>query len=410
MSVWCGLRGARRLQRDRLVAAFGVVALAAASLSGCGPASGASSSTTPASSSGPSGSLATSIETSAGTWAVVPMGELDQPLNTFWQLFFRARGATRWSDEASALAVATNGGLIVATPNGRALLVGVRPANLLDYSPLLVTSNGGRAWLPASPVGALAEQPSALAIEPGDAHALALVSGHAGTEVFASSGGLSSDWQELTTAKDLGSSSAGGACGVASMTAVGYLKGQALVATSCRRPGTVGIFTDAQGDWQLVGPALPPSLDRGRVDVLGLEKASGRLWAILGVSTAHGTSLVAAWTGAVDLPWRVSAVRGLATSDRTLSFGAAGSTGLFVLTSGPSGTRTLLVLSGTGAAWDVLPTPPPGTSTVAFGAAGGVDALAVGDTSFTDWRLVASSRRWVKAQVVRVAIQFGSSS
>ena len=35
-------------------------------------------------------SLATSIETSAGTWAVVPMGHLDQPLNTFWQLFFRA--------------------------------------------------------------------------------------------------------------------------------------------------------------------------------------------------------------------------------------------------------------------------------------------------------------------------------
>ena len=120
----------------------------------------------PASSRRIATSLATSIETSAGTWAVVPMGHLDQPLNTFWQLFFRAKGATRWSDYASALAVATNGGLLVATPNGRSLVVGIRPANLLDYSPLLVTANNGRTWIPASPSARSRDVPTPLRSNP----------------------------------------------------------------------------------------------------------------------------------------------------------------------------------------------------------------------------------------------------
>jgi hypothetical protein len=37
-----------------------------------------------------------------------------------------------------------------------------------------------------------------------------------------------------------------------------------------------------------------------------------------------------------------------------------------------------------------------------------VDALAVDDTSFTDW-LLASGTAWRKVQELHVAIQFGSS-
>ena len=76
--------------------------------------------------------LATSVQTSAGTWATVPMGHLDQPLNTFWQLFFRARGTSSWSNATSTLALATNGGLIIATPDGQSVEVGIRPAKSLD--------------------------------------------------------------------------------------------------------------------------------------------------------------------------------------------------------------------------------------------------------------------------------------
>ena len=36
--------------------------------------------------------LATSLQTADGTWATIPMGRLDEPFNTFWQLLFKRDG------------------------------------------------------------------------------------------------------------------------------------------------------------------------------------------------------------------------------------------------------------------------------------------------------------------------------
>ena len=58
--------------------------------------------------------LATSVQTLDGTWATIPMGRLDEPLNTFWQLFYRPNGAVAWSNRVEATATATNGGLVLA--------------------------------------------------------------------------------------------------------------------------------------------------------------------------------------------------------------------------------------------------------------------------------------------------------
>jgi hypothetical protein len=90
--------------------------------------------------------LATSIGSSSGTWATLPMGRTNQPLNTFWQLFFQPAGATSWTDEVGATATATNGGLVLATAVGRPFIAGIRPANLLRFSPLISTTDGGVTW------------------------------------------------------------------------------------------------------------------------------------------------------------------------------------------------------------------------------------------------------------------------
>ena len=235
------------------------------------------------------------------------------------------------------------------------------------------------------------------------------MSGHNHGDVFASSGGVF-DWHELTTTSELASASAARSCGIVAMTAVGYASGQALVGTSCRRPGTVGIYTKDQGKWHWAGPVLPASIDSGNVDVLGLQATSRGVWALLGISTPHGTSLVAAWTGDLHLQWQISRVLSVPSSEQALSFGADGPMGLFVLTFSSAVPKKLFVLAGPRAAWEALPTPPRGTATVAFGSAGRVDALAVDDTSFTDWRLVPRSGRWARVQAITVAIQFGSSS
>jgi hypothetical protein len=59
--------------------------------------------------------------------------------------------------------------------------------------------------------------------------------------------------------------------------------------------------------------------------------------------------------------------------------------------------------------WHELPPPPAGTATVAFGGAD-PDALVVSGTVLTVWSLALAANAWAKGQVIRVPVQFGSSS
>ncbi len=351
-------------------------------------------------------SLATSIETSAGSWATVAMGHLDEPLNTFWQLLFKPTGAAAWSDRASALAVATNGGLVVASQSGRSLVVGIRPSVDLEYSPLITTSGGG-SWTPAGPLGALADEPDSLAVA-GGGEALALVGEGRDARVLASPGGLAG-WHESATEDELATSEAGRACGVVSLTAVGYAAGNGLVGAICRRDGVVGIFLAQAGTWRLAAPGLPRSLHDSGTAVLGLQATTRGLCALVAATSADSTDLVAACTSGEDLSWRVSPPLPLAGRAVVVSFGPAGDLGLYALVSGSSHPDTIAVLREPQMTWRTLPTPPDATAVVVFGAAGRVDALSVVGTLLTDWQL-SGSAAWHKVQELHVAIQFGSSS
>ena len=165
----------RRLQRLH-PATGGATATATAQAGAVGGSAGAEPLPTP---------LATSVHASGGTWATVPMGDLGQPLNTFWQLLFRPDGSASWSDRVEATAVATNGGLVLAG-GGQALVVGVRPSNLLTFSPLIATTNAGRSWSNGLLSQGLAPRPAALATGP--AQTLAIVEGRGGTKVVRATG------------------------------------------------------------------------------------------------------------------------------------------------------------------------------------------------------------------------------
>ncbi len=105
------------------------------------------------------------------------MGHLDDPLNTFWQLFFLPPGGRSWSNQVEATAVATNGGLVLAPSAGRSLAVGIRPSNQLTFSPVIATANGGRSWSNGLIPQGLAASPDALAAGP-SGQAVALVGNH----------------------------------------------------------------------------------------------------------------------------------------------------------------------------------------------------------------------------------------
>jgi hypothetical protein len=346
------------------------------------------------------------------------MGNLAQPANTFWQLFFRRDGLRTWSNKVQATATATNGGLVLA-PAGQSLLVGVRPSQLLTFSPLISTADAGRSWSTGLISQGLASRSGALAVNP-QGEALALVNVSGGSEVLESNGNLSS-WQPLVTGNALASSPVDRTCEPGSLTTVGYATSPSAgggsaaipaIGTNCRRPAVVGIFEERNGAWRIAGPKLPPG--SGQAQVLGLFPGANRLAALIGLSGGRsagggGTSLLAAWSGTGAL-WASSDPLLLAQGDRLLSYGATPRGSLFVLVAQPGSEDELAVVSATSRGWRRLPSPPPGTATIAFGPGSTVDALATTSTVLTVWQLATNVGTWAKSQVVHVAIQYGSSS
>jgi len=353
--------------------------------------------------------LATSIHSGAGTWVTLPMGNLSQPLNTFWQLFFQPTGTTSWSDKIQATAVATNGGLVLASTGDQPFVAGVRPSHLLHFSPLISTDDGGHSWSDGLLSEGLAASPGALSTA-STGRSLALVGNGLSARVLASAGDLSK-WTTLTTTRHLASGSAGEACGVTTLTAVVSLANSTVVGAGCSRPGVVGIFVEQAGSWHLEPLALAGSLRQGRVQVLTMEQTTDGLATLLGISTKAGTAVVAAWTTSTG-PWVVSPALTLALHQDLVSFGPASGSGLFVISATSSGSKRLAVVDDSGATWDLLPPPPSNTITVAFNSTSPstIDAFTVRNSTMTVWALNSGSGDWVKGQVVHVAIEYGSSS
>jgi hypothetical protein len=338
------------------------------------------------------------------------MGHLDQPLNTFWQTMVRPQGSSAWSNDVSATAVATNGGLVIGASD-QSVIAGVVPSNLLTFSPLIATSTAGKNWTNGLIDAPLAKQPSAIAIAP-TGQVLAVVDpidreGGSG-RVVESPGGLSG-WQTLTSPAALQEQPSVGPCHPAQLTAVAYVGVQPVVGVSCASTGQVGIVFDRSGEWRLAGPRLPAPFDDGHSSVLDLHGTASQLTSLIEATGPGGARLFAVSTDDGGERWSVSTALTLKSSDTIASLGPAGADGLFVLISRPSGDETLDVSGRAGAAWTEMPAPPPGTATVTFGPSGDVEALAVHGEVLTAWALASSPGRWVRSQEVSVPIQYGSS-
>jgi hypothetical protein len=344
--------------------------------------------------------LNTALGTTAGTWAVAVMGGSAAQHNNFWQLFARPPGHTGWR-LATPPGVASNGGLVIAGLGGRSLVAGFRPSQDLLFTPLATTRDGGSAWTSGLLDAALADVPGSLAADPASGRLLALLAD--GTVELSAPRGAG--WTPLTTRRSITSSAAGRRCGLRTLTAVAFSpRGAPMLAASCSRPGVAGIFIRSGQVWQLTGPALPASLGRQDVAVLGLTASSGDLTALLAAGSGSAASLLAAWSTDNGRHWTLSPVlrphRAIVAS---ASFGPGG--GVAIVLTGSHAAA----LTGAGATWRSLPTLPPGTATLALGARGAIEALAVRTVRLTVWRLV-SGHAWTTAQVIKVPIQFGSSS
>ncbi len=359
--------------------------------------------------------LATSARTLGGTWATLPMGHLDQPLNTFWQLMFEPAGSSSWSDRVEATGVATNGGIVLAA-NAKSLVVGVRPSSRLTYSPLIATTNSGRSWSTGLVQNGLAQVPSSLAISPSGA-ALALAPGRrGGREVLISHAGKAHlvSWEVLLGSRTFASTAPAERCAPSSFTAVGYAGAAPVVGAACGRAGTAGLFTELGGHWTPEGPGIPRSA--GSAEVLDLVPTGKGLATVIELHQRGSAteSLLAAWSSDATY-WRASTYLRLPAGERLTSLGPAGGQGVFVLMTGTGDKERLAVVNGPGSrSWHYLPAPPAETQTVTFGSTGPAQAFALNQSAIEVWDLGrgggAGKTRgagWRQGQLVHVTIQFG---
>ncbi len=345
-------------------------------------------------------SLTTSLVTSAGTWAVVPMG--GSP--AFWQLVRYPAVASQtaaWS-LVTPPGVADNGGLVLADLGGLSLLAGFRPSKNLVYSPLASTADGGRTWSPGILDAPLADVPDALAASAGG-HLLALLQDGTAEEAARSIG--APGWSAVTSERALAATLAGRKCDLRALTAAAFsASGIPLLAGNCARPGTAGIFALQAGSWRAAGPALPQSLAGAAVSALRLATSGGRTVALVAAGIGRAADLLAGWTSDGGAHWTLAPPLALA-GGQVLASGLGAGGGLWVmLADGRAET-----LSGPGGSWRSLPALPAGTAALAMGSAGQLDALATNGTALADWRPDAGGTGWRRAQKIGVPIQFGSS-
>ncbi len=373
----------RRLIRTVLaLACAGLVPLGA----GCGTQAATTDATAPPPVTVP---LATSLVTAQGTWAIAVMGGPAGSRNEFWQLFVRPAGTSRWS-LATPPGVAGNGGL-VAAGGSATLVVGFRPSQNLVYSPLATSADTGKNWTPGLLDAALADTPGAIAVAPGG-HALALLEDGSIETAPTAGAAAAGQWSRLTTRQALAASHPGRECGLTSVHAVSFGPDDTpMAAGSCARTGVAGVFTRAGGGWQLAGVTLPAGSGADQVQVLGLSGDAALLLA--------GNRLLAAWPGGAT-GWTASAPVAAGTL-RASGFGPGGSAWVLL------GGGRAEAIAGPGGSWRALPAVPAGTATLAPGAGGSFDALAVAGARLSVWRLAGTA--WSKVQVISVPIQYGSS-
>jgi hypothetical protein len=364
---------------------------------GCGSAAGQASS--PASPAPPL-SLTTSLDTATGTWAVAVLGGSAASHNNFWQLFVRPAGTSKWR-LVTPPGVASNGGLVVASPAAGPVVAGFRPSQDLTYSPLATTHDNGTAWTPAILDAGLANVPDALAAAPAGGRLLALLT-NGNADI---SGPHGTGWTTLASQHSLAGTAAATRCRPASLTAAAFSPaGVPLLAASCARPGTAGIFAYTGGSWHPAGPTLAASYAHQAITVLRLTTTGSGTTALLATGSGPAARLLTATSADSGTHWTLSPALPLNGARLTsASFGTAGAAAV-TLTGNRADTLTAAASS-----WRPLPPLPPGTVTLAQGPAAGWDALAIHGTRLTVWQLAPGARTWATTQTINVPIQFGSS-
>lgn len=351
----------------------------------------------------PSLSLATTVTTTAGTWAVVVAGGAAARHNNFWQLLARPVTGGSWR-LVTPPGVASTGGLIVTPTGAAALTAAFRPSQRLTFTPLATSADLGRQWSAGVLEADVASAPAALAADPATGHMLALLA----TGTVRQSSDRGATWARLTTERAISRTGPGRACGLRNLTAVAFsAAGMPLLAGTCTRPGIVPVFAFSGHTWLAAGPAPSTAEASQPVAVLTMATTAGRTFALIRAGTGSASTLAAAWSGPrgpLTGNWVLSpalALRG--RNPRSVSAADGGT--LAVVLSG----RTGLVETRPGRAWLQLPALPAQTQALAVGRGTSIQAIAPVGSAIAVWSARNPGGPWTAGQHIAVPIQYGSS-
>jgi len=250
------------------------------------------------------------------------MGQRGVPLNTFWEIFYRANGATSWK-LVTPTGVADNGGLTLTTTLGGSAIAGFEPSQLLHYSPLAQSNDEGATWSPGLVPTSLVDGPDAVAAAGRNGPVLALVRRGTGTVMI--SHGSTLRWTPLPGRRSL-TGGAASRCTVTGLDAVAYgPSATPLLGTGCGRPGQVGVFARAGSGWQLIGPTLTGAAARDTTNVLRLSVSGATESALVAAGATGHTVLLGLWR-ATGGTWSASPPLPVSPSQRVLAtaIGASG--------------------------------------------------------------------------------------
>jgi hypothetical protein len=350
--------------------------------------------------------LPSSTQTASDSWAVLPMGDLRDPDNTFWQVLRAAPGSSHWS-VVTPEGVADNGG-IVAGASGDAVVAGVLPSHLLRFSPLASSTDSGTTWAPGLLPGAVAPRPDALAVSAAGSWDLAVL----GSTVLRATSSLST-WSPLVSLSTL--TRRDPRCGAEQLDAVAIgPNSESLVAVACRGAGEVGLFTSSAGGWSEIGPQLGGVWRGASTSVLRLESSAAGTSVLVSASRGSRRAL-AALVRTAKGQWTVSPVLRLMPG-QSLRASALSAGGSFAVLLGKGRANSVDTVTP-GRPWIPLPTPPGGAVSIAavgpvFMAFAGVlfDIFTVAGARLRVFALTPGGTRWVAAQSTLVPLAYGSSS
>jgi hypothetical protein len=349
--------------------------------------------------------LAAALTTASGSWAVVAMGQRGVPLNTFWQIFFRASGAASWT-LVTPTGVADNGGLTLTASSDGSVTAGFEPSQLLHYSPLARSDDEGSSWTPALVPASLVPAPDAVAVAGRSGPALALTR-HGTGQVMASSGSLLR-WAPLSGTGSLTGAAASG-CEVEGLDAVAFgPSATPMVGTGCSRPGQVGVFARDGTGWRLIGPTLAGALAGSSTRVLRLDASGSTSTALVAAAAAGRSDLLGLWRPPGGA-WSDSPPLSVGPTQRILATAVGLNGEQLVLLSKPGTNGELEVASGPGLGWTALASPPAGTVTLALLGDGSVDAFSVNGSRLRIFTVAPHQSTWALAQSMNVPIAYGSS-